>query len=432
MFERFTGPAREALVGAQQIAIEAGAAEIGSRHLLASLLKVPDSQAPEVLEALGIDPAEALREVTASIPSAPPPRTKRRRGSKSRVTTVPFDKTSKAALEGALREAVRLNDDGIGGAHLLLGLLRPESGAAHTILSGLGVDLAAARDAVSSGDPSRPTGQPFRQVDVFGTTPLGGNPVAVVHNADGLSDEEMAAFARWTNLSETTFLLTPTDDTVDYRLRIFTPGGELPFAGHPTLGSAHAWLEAGGVPRQTQLVQECGIGLVRLRRTDRLAFGAPPLIRSGEVDDTDLDRILRALRIDRAAVVDCQWIDNGAGWVAVRLRDAAAVLALEPDFGAFDGLDIGAAGLHPPGAEAQVEVRGFAPDVGIPEDPVTGSLNAGLAQWLIGDGTLPPSYVAAQGTAIGRSGRAYIDTDDAGTIWVGGNTLTTISGTVSL
>lgn len=273
---------------------------------------------------------------------------------------------------------------------------------------------------------------PFRQVDVFGTAPLGGNPVAVVHDADGLTDEQMAAFARWTNLSETTFLLSPTDPAADYRLRIFTPGGELPFAGHPTLGSAHAWLEAGGVPRGERVVQECGVGLVELRRTGRLAFAAPPLIRSGPVDDTDLDRVVRALRIDRRDVVDARWADNGAGWVAVRLADAAAVLALEPDFAAFDGLDVGVAGLHPPGSEAQVEVRGFAPGAGIPEDPVTGSLNAALAQWLTGDGTLPPSYVAAQGGALGRSGRVHVDTDAAGTIWVGGETRTTIQGSVAL
>jgi PhzF family phenazine biosynthesis protein len=273
---------------------------------------------------------------------------------------------------------------------------------------------------------------PFRQVDVFSTEPLGGNPVAVVHDADGLSDEQMAAFARWTNLSETTFLLRPTDQAADYRLRIFMPGGELPFAGHPTLGSAHAWLEAGGGPQGEQLVQECGVGLVRVRRTERLAFAAPPLIRSGAVDDADLDRIVTALRIERSDIVDSQWVDNGAGWVAVRLADAAAVLALDPDFGAFGGIDIGVVGLYPEGGEVRAEVRGFAPDAGIPEDPVTGSLGAGLAQWLSGSGILPPSYVAAQGTALGRTGRVHIDTDADGTIWVGGATLTTIGGTVGL
>jgi PhzF family phenazine biosynthesis protein len=272
---------------------------------------------------------------------------------------------------------------------------------------------------------------PFRQVNVFSPDPLLGNPVAVVHDADALTDEQMASFARWTNLSETTFLLRPTDNGADYRLRIFTPGGELPFAGHPTLGSAHAWLEAGGVPHGDGLVQQCGVGLVRLRRDERLAFAAPPLIRSGPVGEADLERIVTALRIARDDVVDSQWADNGAGWVAVVLSDADGVLALEPDFARFDGLDIGVAGLHPPGGDAQVEVRAFAPDVGIPEDPVTGSLNAALAQWLTGNGILPPSYVAAQGTALGRAGRVHIDTDD-GTIWVGGATVTTVSGSVDL
>jgi PhzF family phenazine biosynthesis protein len=273
---------------------------------------------------------------------------------------------------------------------------------------------------------------PFRQVNVFSSDPLLGNPVAVVHDADRLSAEQMAAFARWTNLSETTFLLRPMSEEADYRLRIFTPGGELPFAGHPTLGSGHAWLEAGGVPNSEHLVQECGVGLVHLRRGDRLAFAAPPLIRSGPVEDADLDRIAAALRIDRADIVGSQWVDNGAGWVAVQLRDADAVLALDPDFTAFDPFDIGVVGLYPPGGEAQVEVRGFAPLFGIPEDPVTGSLNAGLAQWLTGDGTLPRSYVAAQGTALARAGRAHIDTDADGTIWVGGATVTTISGALRL
>ncbi len=271
---------------------------------------------------------------------------------------------------------------------------------------------------------------PFRQVNVFSLDPLLGNPVAVVHDADGLTEVQMAAFARWTNLSETTFLLRPTEGVADYRLRIFTPGGELPFAGHPTLGSAHAWLEAGGVPREEQVVQECAVGLVRLRRGERLAFAAPPLIRSGPVADADLDRIVAALRIGRDAVVDSQWVDNGAGWVAVQLREAAAVLALEPDYAGFGDLDIGVVGPHPPGADAQVEVRAFAPAAGIPEDPVTGSLNAGLAQWLTGNGTLPPSYVAAQGTSLGRAGRVHVDTDAHGTLWVGGATVTTIRGSV--
>ena len=237
--------------------------------------------------------------------------------------------------------------------------------------------------------------RPFTQVDVFSPEPLLGNPVAVVHDADGVSDEQMAAFARWTNLSETTFLLSPTAPEADYRLRIFTPGRELPFAGHPTLGSAHAWLEAGGRPHADgQVVQECGAGLVTLRRGERLAFAAPPLVRSGSVDEADLATITRALGIEHSDVVDAAWVDNGPGWVAVLLRDADAVLALDPDPAAFGGLDIGVVGLHPVGGECAIEVRAFVPGMGIPEDPVTGSLNAGLAQWLVGT-HLPTSYVAA-------------------------------------
>jgi len=253
----------------------------------------------------------------------------------------------------------------------------------------------------------------FSQVDVFSSEPLLGNPVAVVHDADGISDEDMAAFARWTNLSETTFLLTPTTDEADYRLRIFTPGQELPFAGHPTIGSAHAWLEGGGVPRtEGALVQECGAGLVQLRRASgghgRLAFAGPPFIRSGEVSEEDRERIVRALRIDPSQVRDLEWIDNGPGWVGVLLDSAEEVLALEPDWSAAAGMDIGVVGPYPEGSECAVEIRAFCPEMGIAEDPVTGSLNAGVAQWLAGD-RLPTSYVASQGTALGRRGRVFID-----------------------
>jgi PhzF family phenazine biosynthesis protein len=279
---------------------------------------------------------------------------------------------------------------------------------------------------------------PFRQVDVFASGPLAGNPVAVVHDADGLTDEQMAAFARWTNLSETTFLLTPTSPHADYRLRIWTPGGELPFAGHPTLGSAHAWLEDGGEPAGDDVVQECGAGLVTIRRTassdgdGRLAFAAPPLVRSGPVGTEDLPRIARALRVPVSDVVDAAWVDNGPGWVAVRLEDAAAVLALRPDFGAFGDLKIGVVGPYAPGeSDAAVEVRAFVPDIGVPEDPVTGSLNAGLGQWLAGR-VLPASYVASQGTALGRRGRVHVRLETDGTLWVGGDTVTTITGDVAL
>src|SRR3954453_6667231 len=200
----------------------------------------------------------------------------------------------------------------------------------------------------------------FSQVDVFSSEPLLRNPVAVVHDADEVSDEQMAAFARWTNLSETTFLLAPTRSGADYRLRIWTPGGELPFAGHPTLGSAHAWLEAGGVPAGEDVVQEWGGGLVRVRRTGRLAFAAPPLTRSGPVEEADLDRITTALRIPRSEVVDSAWIDNGPRWVGGLLPDAAAVLAIEPDFAAFGGLDIGVVGPYADGPLA-AELRAFCP-----------------------------------------------------------------------
>ena len=270
----------------------------------------------------------------------------------------------------------------------------------------------------------------FRQVDVFGAEPLLGNPVAVVHDADGLDETEMAAFARWTNLSETTFLLTPTDPAADYRLRIWTPGGELPFAGHPTLGSAHAWLEAGGTARSADaVVQECGAGLVTVRRDPgRLAFRGPPLLRSGPVDVHDLARIARALALDEHDILDAAWVDNGPGWVGILLADAAAVLACEPDWAAFGDLDVGLVGPYPAGAsDAQVEVRAFCPGIGVVEDPVTGSLNAGLAQWLAGD-RLPTSYVASQGTALGRRGRVHVDVVD-GEVWVGGTTSTVLSGT---
>ncbi len=273
---------------------------------------------------------------------------------------------------------------------------------------------------------------PFRQVDVFSSEPLRGNPVAVVHDADDLTDEQLAAFARWTNLSETTYLLAPSDPAADYRLRIFTPGGELPFAGHPTLGSAHAWLEAGGVPAsQGEVVQECGAGLVRVRREERLSFAAPPLVRSGPVDDADLARIVRALRIEAGDVLDAAWVDNGPGWVAVLLSDGGAVLDLEPDFAAFDGLEIGAFGPYPEG-DIDLEVRAFCPGLGITEDPVTGSLNAGIAQHWAGAGhVLPERYVAAQGTALGRAGRVHVGLE-GDTVWVGGDTLTTITGTLTL
>ena len=270
----------------------------------------------------------------------------------------------------------------------------------------------------------------FRQVDVFGSTPLGGNPVAVVHDADGLDDEQMQRFARWTNLSETTFLLRPTTNAADYRLRIFTPSTELPFAGHPTIGSAHAWLEEGGSPRSSdRVVQECGAGLVELRRGERLAFAAPPLLRAGPVSGEDRAAVLGPLGLDDDEVVDMAWVDNGPGWVGVLLRDADAVLALEPDFYSLRH-DVGVVGVRT-GGDTACEVRALCPmGSGITEDPVTGSLNAGLAQWLAGT-VLPTSYVAAQGTVIGRAGRVHVE-QESDTIWVGGDARTVVLGEVSI
>ncbi|MHA7986275.1 PhzF family phenazine biosynthesis protein [Rathayibacter sp. CAU 1779] len=273
----------------------------------------------------------------------------------------------------------------------------------------------------------------FAQVDVFGAEAILGNPVAVVVDAEGLTDAEMARFARWTNLSETTFLLPPTDPAADYRLRIFTPGGELPFAGHPTLGSAHAWLRSGGVPRSPDaVVQECGVGLVQLRTDgDRLAFAAPPLVRSGAVDEETTARAARSLRIRDDEVLAAEWVDSGPGWLVVLLRSAEEVLALQPDFGLMKGLKVGAVAPQSDDHDADFEVRAFVPDFGIPEDPVTGSLNAGLAMWLIGSGRAPDSYVASQGTALGRSGRVHVERlGDA--IWIGGATRTIVEGTVTL
>jgi PhzF family phenazine biosynthesis protein len=271
----------------------------------------------------------------------------------------------------------------------------------------------------------------FSQVDVFTAEPYLGNPVAVVHDADDLTDAQMAAFARWTNLSETTFLLRPSAPEADYRLRIFTPGGELPFAGHPTLGSCHAWLAAGGVPHSPDaLVQECGVGLVPLRRgPEGLRFAAPAPREDVPVDASTLDRVLAALGLPAEAVVAHRLLDNGPRWHVLLLDSAERVLAVRPDWTAIAGLDVGLVGPHRAGATA-FEVRGFAPGMGMSEDPVTGSLNASIGQWLIGSGRAPERYVAAQGTALGRSGRVHVGRDADGAVWVGGATVTCIEGTV--
>jgi len=272
----------------------------------------------------------------------------------------------------------------------------------------------------------------FRQVDVFTTVPYRGNPVAVVLDATGLSSGDMQRFAHWTNLSETTFVLPPSMSQADYRVRIFTPAGELPFAGHPTLGTCHAWLETGGEPSDAgRIVQECAAGLVPIRRADdTLAFAAPPLIRSGEVEEAIRDRIATDLGIYSADIIDAAWADNGPGWVAVLLESAEAVLALQPN---RVSLDIGVVGFHAPGEDAAIEVRAFFPkDGATAEDPVTGSLNASVAMWLRDSGRLSPPYVASQGIALGRAGVVHVDADDAGTIWVGGGTVTCIVGSVEI
>jgi PhzF family phenazine biosynthesis protein len=272
----------------------------------------------------------------------------------------------------------------------------------------------------------------FDQLDVFTAEALRGNPLAVVHDAQGLDDARLAAFARWTNLSETTFLLPPSDPAADYRVRIFTPGGELPFAGHPTLGSCHAWLAAGGRPRQDGVVvQQCEVGLVQVRRDGaRLAFAAPPLRRSGPLDAALLQQIRDALGLGEAELLGHQWVDNGPGWCAVLLDSAERVLALRPDWARLGSLKLGVVAAHPAGSDAQFELRAFVGG-GNYEDPVTGSLNASVAQWLIGARLAPPHYVAAQGAALQRAGRVYIDSAD-GQIWVGGHVSECIRGEVRL
>ena len=273
----------------------------------------------------------------------------------------------------------------------------------------------------------------FSQVDVFGARPLAGNPLAVVHGADALDAERMQALARWTNLSETAFLLAPTDARADYRVRIFTPQHELPFAGHPTLGSCHAWLEQGGVPRSAaEVVQQCGVGLVRIRlEGGRAAFAAPPL----EMSDVDLPTAaaaLAALGLPASALVAAQWLRNGPNWLGLLLDSAATVLAAEPDGRSMRRFEeIGIVGAHAAGSECRFEVRAFVGGKTCYEDPVTGSLNAGLAEWLIGSGRAPDRYVAAQGTRIGRAGRVHV-ARQGDQVWVGGDSVTCVRGELSL
>jgi len=275
----------------------------------------------------------------------------------------------------------------------------------------------------------------FKQIDVFSKHRLLGNPLAVVLRADELSDARMAAFARWTNLSETTFVLEPLDPRADYRVRIFTTTQELPFAGHPTLGSCHAWLESGGQPKGEEIIQECGVGLIRIRRQGtQLGFTAPPLLRSEAVDAPLLERIRSGMGLGERAILEARWVDNGAGWLALRLEDRATVLALQPDYAQLAGLAVGVFAPWDPlrdGDEAQFEVRAFIAGDGMPEDPVTGSLNAGIAQWLLGAGLAPDTYVVSQGTAMGRQGRVHVERvgDD---IWISGEAVTCIDGILEL
>lgn len=282
----------------------------------------------------------------------------------------------------------------------------------------------------------------FAQVDVFTATPYVGNPVAVVLDGTGLSTEDMHAFTDWTNLSEAAFVLPPTHLDADYALRIFCPGRELPFAGHPTLGSCHAWLHAGGMPKGKHVVQECGVGLVNIQREgSRLAFAAPPLRRSGPLAEDDVQLIAHGLGIARSDILDHAWCDNGPGWRAVMLGSAEQVLSLKPDAEVLKGLEIGVVGprgkvgvvgAHAEGEE-QFEVRAFFPgNQALTEDPVTGSLNAALGQWLIGTGLAPDKYIARQGTALGRAGRVHVSRDAHGQVWVGGDSVVCIQGSVLL
>jgi PhzF family phenazine biosynthesis protein len=280
-------------------------------------------------------------------------------------------------------------------------------------------------------DAARMTSRPFAQVDVFSAVPYRGNPVAVVLDGDGLTTEQMQRFANWTNLSETTFVLPPTHPAADYRVRIFTPAEELPFAGHPTIGTCHAWLARNPQHEGDTVVQECEAGLVTLRRTgDRLAFAAPPLLRDEPVDEELQARIASILGIDRAGIRDARWVDNGPGWVGVLLDDAKTVLAVAPN---AEDLKLGIVGPYPAGAPEAVEVRAFFPAGRTSfEDPVTGSLNAGLGLWLLRTGRVQAPYVASQGTAVGREGRVHIDQDADGTVWVGGDAVTCVLGEVEI
>ncbi len=274
----------------------------------------------------------------------------------------------------------------------------------------------------------------FKQVDVFTDIPYLGNPLAVVLDGTGLSDAQMQQFACWTNLSETTFLLPPTHPQADYQLRIFTTVRELPFAGHPTLGSCHSWLEGGGQAKNgAQIVQQCKAGLIRVQRDGkRLAFSAPPLLKTGPLDAGMLAKLARALHVDPADILHHQWVDNGPGWMAVMLGSVDQLMSLAPDFEGLGEVKLGVVAACPPGAEHQFELRAFFTTTHVIEDPVTGSLNASVAQWLIGAGLAPERYRASQGRAIGRAGNIFVNRDSQGQIWVGGSSVTCVDGTVNI
>lgn len=276
-------------------------------------------------------------------------------------------------------------------------------------------------------DPARS----FIQVNVFSSLPTLGNPVAVVTEGEGLSDEQMQDFARWTNLSETTFISAPTNPRADYRLRIFTPGGELPFAGHPTLGSAHAWLESGGKPQDPSLiVQQCEAGLIEVARggDGTFSFKAPPRARTGPLDLETLEQFCAALGINSNKVLDHQWVDNGPGWAVIQMSTAAEVLEVTPDFSNLPNAMLGVIGRHPEDEAADFEIRSFAPGIGVAEDPVTGSLNASVAQWLFEKGEVSQSFTVSQGQVVGRKGLVTLSQDQQGEVWVGGVTATVIAG----
>ncbi len=276
--------------------------------------------------------------------------------------------------------------------------------------------------------------RPFAQVDVFSARPYQGNPVAVILDGEGLDEQAMLRVARWTNLSETTFVLPPSTDEADYRLRIFTPGGELPFAGHPTLGSAHAWIENGGAPRdEVLIVQECAAGLVEVVRRDGVfSFAAPAMRRTGDLEEDFLNEIVTAFGIRHDEVLSHQWVDNGPGWAVVRLATAQDVLDLDPDLSLIPTAMVGAIGAYPEGSEYAFEMRTFAPGVGVAEDPVCGSMNASVGQWLLGSGSVAGGYRVSQGSKLGRAGDITISADRDGAVWVGGATNTLFRGTAVL